>query len=150
MAGSTQDLSLLLFMIGFIVNNILQFQIHNTCKNSKGWYFPPFRPVAYCIGPTHKTSRLTEVPENSWMQSYLIVGLFGLTHPLPWVPYIRTQLRNKKLNDINDWYSEFKGDGLIRKSDSTATPSQYVSFVFLFLSKDTTVIPSLSTFYFIF
>lgn len=41
------------------------------------------------------------------------------------------QLRNKQLNDVNDWYSDCKGVGLITKSesDSGPGPSLYVLFV---------------------
>lgn len=41
------------------------------------------------------------------------------------------QLRNKQLNDVNDWYSDYEGVGLITKSesDSGTGPSLYVLFI---------------------
>lgn len=41
------------------------------------------------------------------------------------------QLRNKQLNDVNDWYSDYEGVGLITKSesDSGSGPSLYVLFI---------------------
>lgn len=44
---------------------------------------PPFLSDTQSIDPAHIACRLIEVRENSWMQSYLIMGLSGPAHFLP-------------------------------------------------------------------
>lgn len=65
-------------------------------------------------------------------------GLLRTGSFLPYVPHTRMQLRNKQLNDVNDWYSEHIGVGLIRKSesDSGTSPSQYVLLISSILCSD--------------
>lgn len=41
------------------------------------------------------------------------------------------QLGNKKLNDINDWYSKLEGAGLIRKSEFDFKHKSFSIFLFL-------------------